>query len=338
MRSTSLLLSLPLLALAQRGAEQDPYVPHNVTCPSNITVRSAGNLSTEERNWRSSRLTNVHDALATYLKNAAIPNFNATDFISKLSKEDAPVVGMAISGGGSQSGIGGLGVYQAFDARYAPAVKAGTGGLTQLLSYFTGLSGGGLYTVSNLAAWNFSTTADIVKGANFSINYEVGPTGNTTEYYTELFENAGAKAELGYPVSTTDVFGQWFANYWPKEWMFANYSTIAASDSAFSKHNAPMPLMTYVEVIDGESPEIGGIKYPGSTAGGFNLTSYEISPFEFGSWAGGRVQGFWPTKYLGTNVTAGKPYSNQCIEGFDKMSFVVGTTGKLNFQKLQQPC
>ena len=57
---------------------------------------------------------------------------------------------MTISGGGTQSGIGGLGVWQAFDARYARAVSAGTGGLTQVLSYMTGLSGGGAATVAIL--------------------------------------------------------------------------------------------------------------------------------------------------------------------------------------------
>ncbi|KPI35669.1 Lysophospholipase 1 [Cyphellophora attinorum] len=332
MRSSRLLLTLPLLALAQgpaSEANEDPYVPHNVSCPKDIAVRKAGNLSSEESKWRDGRLEEVYKHLDAYLKNAAIPNFNYTNFTSKLKASDAPVIGMAISGGGSQSGLGGMGIYQAYDSRYAPAVEAGTGGLTQLLTYFTGLSGGGLYTVNTIASTNFTTVENMTKIINYTVNYEVGPTGNVTEYYTALFENAGAKAELGYPVSTTDIFGQWFAQFRPKSWTYANYSTIADSGSDFSLGLAPMPLMTYAEVIDGVSPKIGGIMYPGpNSTNGFNLTSYEISPFEFGSWAGGRVQGFWPTKYLGTNVTAGKPYdSKQCIVGYDKMSFVVGSTG-----------
>lgn len=59
---------------------------------------------------------------------------------------------MSISGGGTQSGIGGLGIWQAYDSRYPSAVAARTGGLTQLLSYITGLSGGGAVTVSLLYA------------------------------------------------------------------------------------------------------------------------------------------------------------------------------------------
>lgn len=57
---------------------------------------------------------------------------------------------MAISGGGTQSSVGGLGLWQAFDERYPPAVEAGVGGLTQCLTYLTGLSGGGCVTVASL--------------------------------------------------------------------------------------------------------------------------------------------------------------------------------------------
>lgn len=68
-------------------------------------------------------------------------------YIRQLNSSSHPVVGLSISGGGTQSGLGGLGVWQAFDARYQPAVEARTGGLTQILTYLTGLSGGGAVTV-----------------------------------------------------------------------------------------------------------------------------------------------------------------------------------------------
>lgn len=71
-------------------------------------------------------------------------------YIDKLDTDNVPIVGLSISGGGTQSGIGGLGIWQAFDSRYPRAVSAGTGGLTQILSYVTGLSGGGAVTVSIL--------------------------------------------------------------------------------------------------------------------------------------------------------------------------------------------
>jgi lysophospholipase len=200
MKIPFVLLSLALHVNAQ-DPSSDPYVPQNISCPSSgVEVSKADNLSTEERTWRERRLEKVHASLEDYLTNANIPEFNVSDFVRKLPTKDAPVVGLAISGGGTQSGVGGLGVWQALDNRYEPAVKAGTGGVVQLLSYLTGLSGGGFVTVSSLAANNFTSIQELTQAINFTVDYEVGPTGNATEYYTELFENAGAKAELGYPV------------------------------------------------------------------------------------------------------------------------------------------
>lgn len=107
-------------------------------------------LSQAEQQWRSNRLTHVVDALHSYLPAANLTGFNVTTYLSKLNATNAPVVGMAVSGGGGESGLGGLGLWQAFDGRYQPSVKAGTGGLAQCLSYLTGLSGGGFITVSTL--------------------------------------------------------------------------------------------------------------------------------------------------------------------------------------------
>jgi lysophospholipase len=120
MHSFWLLPLLPFFVYAQsEGA--DPYAPLNATCPKDLAVRDAKSLSDEESKWRDGRLEKVHAALDTYLKNAQIPDFNITEYTEKLKTEDSPVVGLAISGGGTQSGVGGLGLWQAFDARYGNA-------------------------------------------------------------------------------------------------------------------------------------------------------------------------------------------------------------------------
>lgn len=102
-------------------------------------------------------------------------------------------------------------------------------------------------------------------------------------------------------------------------------SDIASSDQAFAMGLAPMPIVLYTEVVPGSSPEIGKIMYPDVNA---SPTTYEQTPFEFGSWIGGRVQAFFPTKYLGTSMNDGKPAnSKKCVNGFDKMTFAQGSTG-----------
>lgn len=89
-----------------------------------------------------------------------------------------------------------------------------------------------------------------------------------------------------------------------------------------------MPIMCFAEVVPGQSPEIGKLMFPGNNAtNGFNLTSYEVTPFEFGSWLGGRVQAFMPTKWLGTSMSKGSPQnSSECVVAFDKFTFIQGTT------------
>lgn len=88
-----------------------------------------------------------------------------------------------------------------------------------------------------------------------------------------------------------------------------------------------MPILGLGEVIPHESPNVGNILYPGrNNTNGFNLTEYEVTPFEFGSWAGGRVQAFMPLKFLGTSMSAGKPSGVTCVNGFDRFTFFQGAT------------
>ena len=130
------------------GQASSPYAPTFVTCPDDLKIRPAcEGLSSQEQEWKQQRLEQVVKSLSGYLNTAGIPGFSVDAYLRGLNASTAPVAGLAISGGGSQSGMTGLGLWQTFDDRYPPAVKAGTGGLTQCLSYLSGLSGGGLNTV-----------------------------------------------------------------------------------------------------------------------------------------------------------------------------------------------
>ncbi|KAF5973249.1 lysophospholipase [Fusarium coicis] len=326
-RDLLLLTAFLGFTLAQSGA--DPYAPVYTTCPSSLKIRSAKDgLSDEESSWREQRAKQMIPNLEDYLKLANISSFNVTNYINKLKTDHVPIVGLSVSGGGTQSGLGGLGVWQAFDARSAIARAARTGGLTQLFSYITGLSGGGAVTVSLLAANNFTTTEGVKKASNFSLDYATGPDGNQTAFFTSIFENMGAKDESGFPVSVADTFGQFWGTWLPEDKVYSNYSDIASKNTAFPLGDAPMPIVCFAEVIPGKSPEIGKLMYPGfNKSTRFNLTAYEVTPFEFGSWVGGRVQAFIQTKFLGTSMTDGKPQNkSECVQGFDKITLMQGTT------------
>lgn len=96
------------------------------------------------------RLAHVVESVGPYLKRANIPGFNLNGYMNAINTSNVPIVGFAVSGGGSQSGLGGLGLWQAFDGRYPPANAAGTGGLAQCMAYLSGLSGGGYLTTASL--------------------------------------------------------------------------------------------------------------------------------------------------------------------------------------------
>lgn len=158
---------------------------------------------------------------------------------------------------------------------------------------------------------------------DFTSSYLLGPSGNATSYFYKLFGLTATKLEKGFPVSVTDVFGQFFRQFLPASWAFKDVSDIATSE-AFAKGLAPMPIVLLSEVVPGVSPQIGEIPYPDINSS----TVYEETPFEFGSWLGGRVQAFIPTKYLGTSMSKGRPAKKrQCVNGFDKVTFAQGSTG-----------
>ena len=146
-RVAALLLTF-LSTVSSAAPPSSPYAPTTLKCPKHLAVRSASDgLSSEEKAWRKLRLAEVASSLKSYLPTANIPGFDIDSYLSNIDYTNAPIAGMAISGGGSQSGMGGLGLWQAFDDRYKPSVEAGTGGLVQCLTYLSGLSGGGLTAV-----------------------------------------------------------------------------------------------------------------------------------------------------------------------------------------------
>ncbi|KAK1982817.1 LOW QUALITY PROTEIN: lysophosphoplipase A [Colletotrichum cereale] len=280
-RSLAGLVVIAGLIAAQGLAEgdADPFAPVYAECPSGLRVRPASEgLSRTESSWRAGRGEKVISALGSYLTLANIDGFDVQGYIQQLNTSNFPVVGLSVSG---------------------------------VLTYITGLSGDGALTVSTLAANDFITIDALRKQINFTVDYTVGSECDQTAYLTDIFNNLGAKAETGLPVST-----------------YGNYSDLSLPGTVFSRGEAPMPIISLSEVIYGQSPSIGGIMWPGRNAtNGFDLTSYEVTPFEFGSWRGGRIQAFMPAMYLGTSMANGTAKNtSECVRGFDKFTFVQGST------------
>lgn len=143
---------LPLLALAATVTSQQQitsqisqsgsYIPSYVECPKDQTfVRPADSgLSSREMEWLKTRKSVVTDALQTYLNNVNLSNFDVKGYIETLQQDPklVPTIAMTLSGGGQRAEVCALGLVQAMDARYQPALDAGTGGLLQALTYQSG--------------------------------------------------------------------------------------------------------------------------------------------------------------------------------------------------------
>jgi lysophospholipase len=123
------------------GASITDYAPTvNVLCPD-ITIApllrvfnpANQTLNPFEESYISARGT---DAWGAWIGNGTEIGYNASLFAGKWS-----TVGIAFSGGGYRAALYGAGVLSALDARNESAMAAGTGGLLQVASYVSGLSG-----------------------------------------------------------------------------------------------------------------------------------------------------------------------------------------------------
>jgi hypothetical protein len=137
------LLSLLACALAQ-GHVTD-YAPQtNVQCPNTsaepllrVFTPQTQALHPQEIAYINTRESTVIPAAwQDWLGDGSGIGYNLSTFGASF-----PRVGIAISGGGLRASQYGASVLNALDARNATAYAAGTGGLLQVSSYMSGLSG-----------------------------------------------------------------------------------------------------------------------------------------------------------------------------------------------------
>lgn len=141
-----LLFTQSLLYVATLASQVTDYAPQtNVECPDLSTaplIRSFSpqnqSLHPAEQEYVTTRRTTViSPAWTDWIGDGSSLGYNLSSFNASLF----PNIGLAIPGGGLRAAQYGAAVLQALDARNASAKAAGTGGLLQVASYITGLSG-----------------------------------------------------------------------------------------------------------------------------------------------------------------------------------------------------
>jgi lysophospholipase len=138
-------LTLTGVVYALNGSVTD-YTPLvNQRCPDVTTdpllrVFTAVNqsLNPSEESYVNTRLTTViPNEWINWIGDGSAIGYN----LSSLNSTGFPKVGIAIGGSGLRAAQYGAGVLSALDARNESAKAAGTGGLLQVTSYLSGLSG-----------------------------------------------------------------------------------------------------------------------------------------------------------------------------------------------------
>lgn len=254
--ASALLALLPAAAVVTAqsvGAPPDlqDYAPRNVTCPSRSLIRSAGlnvngasnqSVNSNEALYIQNRRQNVvgpafeaflANNLTGYDLNALAPNasycertclvfqkLSATNelelMLPCLAPPTGPNVGIAVSGGGYRAALVGAGTFQALDGRNASSVERGTGGVWQLASYMTGLSGGSWF-VSSFAVNDMPSIQDLVLGGpgqqGWFLEYNLVLPGDgilgivdTNNFYDNIEARVDGKQALGFNTSITDAW------------------------------------------------------------------------------------------------------------------------------------
>lgn len=158
--------------VAPSTAPSGNYAPTNSTCPPGAlirTINSTNPLSPDEAAFVAGRRGNAVAAWQSYLTNSALnlTGFNVTSFLQNTS--NLPNVAIAVSGGGYRAMLHGAAIFNAYDSRNDTALKQGTGGIIQLTTYLSGLSGGSWF-VGSIAVNNFPTIPQLHSFWNLETN------------------------------------------------------------------------------------------------------------------------------------------------------------------------
>lgn len=341
-----LLFLYPALSFAFQTSVTD-YAPQvGVACPNLATTEFVRtwtpqnqSLNPKEEEYVSTRQnTTIPAAWSDWLGDASKLGYNFTTFAQNL-----PKVGIAIPGGGLRAAQYGAATLSGLDARDESSKAAGTGGLLQVASYLTGLSGGSWITGS-LIFNDFPTLRDLVFGDGKSLNgwqldFNLAtPDGSNLftdlnqYFFGSLLWSVMAKAKTGIDTSLTDPWARMIAYHFLNQTTRANFFTNDSAHGAgqlwssipdipaFQQHLTPFPMLVT------DSRPVGSNL---TTALPLDPVVYEITPFELASYDPNLSAGANLT-YAGTHMTNGKPENgSSCVTGFDQAGFMMGTSASL---------
>lgn len=138
-------------------------------------------------------------------------------------------------------------------------------------------------------------------------------------YYGTLLDELDKKKEAGFNRSITDLWGRMLsfqlvkAKHGGPSFTFSSI----ANDTEFAAGRTPLPIL------------VADSRAPGEKNTTIESVLFEFNPWELGSTDPG-MNGFVPLKYTGSKFDNGKlPDDAKCINGFDNVGYVMGTSSSL---------
>ncbi|KAE9401546.1 phospholipase B [Gymnopus androsaceus JB14] len=327
------LLGLLVASAAFENSITD-YAPIvNIDCPDFSTTEfvrewTATNqtVNPNEQEYVDTRInTTIAAAWIDWIGDGSQIGYNASSFTGIF-----PKIGLAIPGGGLRAAQFGAAALSGIDARNESAKSAGTGGLLQVSSYLSGLSGGSWITGSLLFN-DFPPLGDLVfgNGGNLTgwlldLDFALPDGDDVFSEYNQYFFGSilysiMAKANTGIDTSITDPWARMisyhFLNQTSRSNFFTNDSAHGAGQlwhniptiPAWQQHLTPFPIL----VTDSRPQSLNA-----TTSLTLDPTVYEITPFEFASYD--------------PDLSAGLPINaSACVIGFDQAGFMMGTSASL---------
>ncbi|WVQ72738.1 hypothetical protein IAR50_002298 [Cryptococcus sp. DSM 104548] len=301
---------------AERGLGDKSYAPYEVPCPtSDAWVRNATTgLASAEQDYINQRKNLVESAVQKTMVARGLDNPPRT-----------PNIGVAISGGGYRTMLVGLGGVMGLMNESSEAASSGTGGWLEATNYMAGLSGGS-WAVGSFVANGGALPSKLLEDLYNLDSNLIFPSSDKIAFYTELFTESNAKMDQGFPVQLTDIWGLAIgAHVMPDDHQLDKTPNFTLSNldlkvPAYANASLPLPIIIAAE------------REPGELLIAENATVYELTPYEFGSWAFGSDYkspgAFTPMQYLGTSLNNGTT-TGTCWKGYDQLSFAMGTSATL---------
>ncbi|GAA5947133.1 hypothetical protein JCM3765_002172 [Sporobolomyces pararoseus] len=348
----ALVLSIASTVLAQAAS----YAPVFVQCPATELVLRTGNptqgnqvLQSNESSYLEKRRRDVTPQLwRDYLNDNST---GSTGYSADSIANAQPKIATAVSGGGLRASLFAAGTLNAFDSRNSSTV----GGLWQLSDYLAGLSGGS-WTVGSVSLGDMTPIYELVLGNTPTSQTNMGweldmnllaPDGllgvsENKEYFDAIFADVQSKANAGFPVSITDLWGRALAYHFFNQTTPENFYDMQPHNEGtlfsaikytqnFQNGAMPIPLLVTTSRVS-EKMQTSGTS---TTVIPLNNTQFETTPFTFGSYDS-TLQALIPVEYLGTQLSNGQPKnSSSCVNAFDNAGFCLGSSASL-FNAVQQ--